>query len=62
MVLLQRQGARFLEKVRQIAEEIDSLEQVVIVEVVEKAPNIAVIEGAAFSDWQRERVCHRHRI
>ena len=30
-----------LEKVRQIAEEIDSLEQVVIVEVVEKAPNIA---------------------
>jgi acetoacetyl-CoA synthetase len=46
-----------LGKVRQIAEEIDSLEQVVIVEVVEKAPNIASIEGAAlFSDWQREQL------
>ncbi len=48
-----------LEKVRQIAEEIDSLEQVVIVEVVERAPNIAgieVIKGAVlFSDWQREQ-------
>ena len=45
-----------LEKVRQIAEEIDSLEQVVIVEVVEKTPKIAGIEGAAlFSDWQREQ-------
>ena len=48
-----------LEKVRQIAEEIDSLEQVVIVEVVENAPNIAGIEhieGAVlFSDWQREQ-------
>ena len=48
-----------LEKVRQIAEEIDSLEQVVIVEVVENAPNIAAIEhieGAVlFSDWQREQ-------
>ncbi len=48
-----------LEKVRQIAEEIDSLEQVVIVEVVESAPNIAGIEhieGAVlFSDWQREQ-------
>ena len=47
-----------LEKVRQIAEEIDSLEQVVIVEVVEKAPNIAGIEnieGAAlFSKWLHE--------
>ena len=44
-----------LQKVRQIATEIDSLEQVVIVEVVEKAPNIAGIEGAAlFSDWQLE--------
>ena len=44
-----------LEKVRQIAREIDSLEQVVIVEVVEKAPNIAGIESAAlFSDWQLE--------
>ena len=48
-----------LEKVRQIAEEIESLEQVVIVEVVENAPNIAGIEhieGAVlFSDWQREQ-------
>jgi acetoacetyl-CoA synthetase len=45
-----------LKKVRQIAEEIDSLEQVVIVEIVEKAPNIAAIEGAAlFSDWQHEQ-------
>jgi acetoacetyl-CoA synthetase len=48
-----------LEKVRQITEEIDSLEQVVIVEVVEKAPNIAGIEdieGAVlFSDWQHEQ-------
>jgi acetoacetyl-CoA synthetase len=45
-----------LEKVRQIAEEIDSLEQVVIVEVVEKTPKIAGIEDAAlFSDWQHEQ-------
>ena len=45
-----------LEKVHQIAEEIDSLEHVVIVEIVEKAPHIAGIEGAAlFSDWQREQ-------
>ncbi len=45
-----------LEKVHQIAKEIDSLEQVVIIEVVEKAPNIAGIEGAAlFSDWQHEQ-------
>ena len=45
-----------LEKVRQIAEEIDSLEQVVIVEIIEKAPNIAAINGAElFSDWQREQ-------
>jgi acetoacetyl-CoA synthetase len=45
-----------LKKVRQIAEEIDSLKQVVIVEIVEKAPNIAGIEGAAlFSDWQHEQ-------
>ena len=45
-----------LEKVNQIAEEIESLEQVVIVEVVEKTPKIAGIEGAAlFSDWQREQ-------
>jgi acetoacetyl-CoA synthetase len=53
-----------LEKVRQIAEEIDSLEQVVIVEIVEKAPKIAGIESTAgidgiesavlFSEWQRE--------
>ena len=45
-----------LGKVRQIAEEIDSLEQVVIVEIIEKAPNIAAINGAElFSDWQREQ-------
>jgi acetoacetyl-CoA synthetase len=48
-----------LEKVRQIADDIDSLEHVVIVEVVEKAPNIGgieSIEGAAlFSDWQHEQ-------
>ena len=48
-----------LEKVRQIAEEIDSLEQVVIVEVVEKATNIAGIEdieGAVlFSNWLHEQ-------
>ena len=48
-----------LEKVRQIAEDIDSLEHVVIVQVVEKAPNIGgieSIEGAAlFSDWQHEQ-------
>ena len=53
-----------LEKVRQIGEEIDSLEQVVIVEIVEKAPKIAGIESVAgidgiegavlFSEWQRE--------
>jgi acetoacetyl-CoA synthetase len=50
------------EKVRQIAEEIDSLEQVVFVEVVEKAPNIAGIEGiegiesaVLFSDWLHEQ-------
>ena len=50
-----------LEKVRQIAQEIDSLEQVVIVEVVEKAPNIAGIEGiesaVLFSDWLHEQAC-----
>ena len=46
-----------LEKVRQIAAEIDSLEQVVIVEVVEKEPNIAGIEGPAlFSNWLHEQV------
>jgi len=48
-----------LGKVRQIAEEIDSLEQVVIVEVVEKAPNIAGVEdiesAVLFSAWQREQ-------
>jgi acetoacetyl-CoA synthetase len=48
-----------LEKVRQIAEEIDSLEQVVIVEIVENAPNIAAIEhiegAVVFSDWQCEQ-------
>jgi acetoacetyl-CoA synthetase len=51
-----------LGKVRQIAEKIDSLEQVVIVEVVEKAPDIAGIEGIGgiesavlFSDWQQEQ-------
>ena len=48
-----------LGKVRRIAEEIDSLEQVVIVELVEKVPNIAGIEdieGAVlFSDWQHEQ-------
>ena len=57
-----------LDKVRQIAEEIDSLEQVVIVEIVELAPDTAGdggVEGhitdrinsaAIFSDWQREHV------
>ena len=48
-----------LERVRHIADEIDSLEHLVIVEVVEKAPNIGgieSIEGAAlFSDWQHEQ-------
>ena len=48
-----------LEKVRQIASEIDSLEQVVIVEVVEKVPNITGIEdkeGAVlFSNWLHEQ-------
>ena len=45
-----------LGKVRQIAKEIDSLEHVVIVEVVEKAPSIYGIEGTAlFSDWQHEQ-------
>ena len=45
-----------LGKVRQIAQEIDSLEQLVIVEVVEKSPNVAGIEGAAlFSDWRHEQ-------
>ncbi len=49
-----------LEKVRQIAAEIDSLEQVVIVEIIEKAPNIAAINGAElFSDWQREQAATR---
>ena len=56
-----------LEKVRQIAEEIDSLEQVVIVEVVEKAPNIAGIEdmkgsSAVFRLAARASGCHRHRV
>mgnify|MGYP001172234760 FL=1 len=45
-----------LEKVRQIAEEIDSLEHVVIVEIVETAPNIAGMKGTAlFSAWQHEQ-------
>ena len=55
-----------LEKVRQIAEEIDSLEQVVIVEIVEPSPNTTGngVEGhindrinsaALFSDLQREQ-------
>lgn len=45
-----------LGKVHQIAEEIDSLEHVVIVEIVETVPNIAGIEGAAlFSAWQHEQ-------
>ena len=48
-----------LEKVRQIATEIDSLEQVVIVEVVEKVPNITGIEdkegSVLFSNWLHEQ-------
>jgi acetoacetyl-CoA synthetase len=45
-----------LEKVRQIAEEIESLEQVVIVEIVEKAPDIEGISGGVlFSAWQHEQ-------
>ena len=52
-----------LDKVRQIAEEIDSLEHVLIVEIVESAPNTAetggvdaYIKGATlFADWQREQ-------
>jgi acetoacetyl-CoA synthetase len=45
-----------LEKVRQIAEQIDSLEQVVIVEIVEKAPDIEGISGGVlFSAWQHEQ-------
>ena len=51
-----------LQKVRQIAEEIDSLEHVVVVEVLEiveqdtKTAGIANIKGAAlFSDWAREQ-------
>jgi len=45
-----------LEKVRQIAEEIESLEQVVIVEIVEKAPDIEGVSGGVlFSAWQHEQ-------
>ena len=52
-----------LDKVRQIAEEIDSLEQVVIVEIIEQAHDavgVVDIEGhvkgaALFADWQREQ-------
>ena len=52
-----------LDKVRQIAQEIDSLEHVVIVEIIEQAPDIAEIGGtggyvkgaALFSDLQREQ-------
>jgi acetoacetyl-CoA synthetase len=45
-----------LEKVRQIAEEIDSLEQVIILGVIEQAPEISGIRGAAlYSDWQHQQ-------
>jgi acetoacetyl-CoA synthetase len=45
-----------LERVRQIAEEIDSLEQVIILGVIEQAPEISGIRGAAlYSDWQHQQ-------
>ena len=52
-----------LDKVRQIAQEIDSLEHVVIAEIIEQAPDtagIGAIEGnikgaALFADWQCEQ-------
>jgi acetoacetyl-CoA synthetase len=56
-----------LQKVRQIAEEIDSLEHVVIAEIIESAPHTSGMGGveadirdrinsaALFSEWQREQ-------
>jgi acetoacetyl-CoA synthetase len=56
-----------LQKVRQIAEEIDSLEHVVIAEIIESAPDTSGMGGveadirdrinsaALFSEWQREQ-------
>jgi acetoacetyl-CoA synthetase len=56
-----------LQKVRQIAQEIDSLEHVVIVEIIESAPDTSGMGGveadirdrinsaALFSEWQREQ-------
>ena len=44
-----------LDKIRQIAQEIDSLEQVVIVEIIEQSPNIGGVSDAVlYSDWQRD--------
>jgi len=51
-----------LRKVRQIAEEIDSLEHVVVVEMIEQASDTSTIDGriddregiALYSDWLRE--------
>ena len=50
-----------LQKVRQIAQEIDSIEQVVVVEIVDRAPDIESISAAAlFSDWQRDHADITH--